>query len=318
MNDFDALFSPTVDIEDKKRVIEDYKPSADKGKGGIYKSIVRFVPWYQNPSQSIINKWSCWLVDPVSGKGKTVDCPSSVGEPSPIRDMFFQLRNSKSVAQQEQSKVFSSRQTFSALVQIIKDENAPELEGKILRYTFGKKIQEKIIAAMKPEFGEPINPFDIFNGAPFAFVITKVMDFNNYDKCAFMNQPCALQWVDENGKMTPMTQKDDKLKILEFLKENSADLSKYAYHPWDDETKNFVNTVIAAVTGHAQQSFNTASVMNQANNGFVSSTVITQPTETFNPSNNPSTDISSENAFGDISELLNDTVTSGSFDDLPF
>ena len=251
-DNYDALFSPQVDMgESAKKNTEDYQVGADKGKGGVYQSVIRFIPWYQNPKNSIQEKWVCWLVDPVTQNGRFVDCPSSVGKPSLLQDMFFKLRKSDSVQEQKKANVFSRRHNFSALIQVIKDEQQPELEGKIMVYRFGKKLWEKINSEMKPVVGEPHNPFDLLNGKIFSLVITKVQEFNNYDQSKFVDKAIPLCMPDPDGKLVPIKPDTDKSVVFNFLKENSPDLSKYAFKEWDTETYDYVNGVIAAVTGQA-------------------------------------------------------------------
>ena len=54
-------------------------------------------------------------------------------------------------------------------------------------YKYGKKIHDKILAAMQPEFQdeEPINVFDLWEGANFKLKIKKVAGFWNYDSSEF-------------------------------------------------------------------------------------------------------------------------------------
>ena len=63
----------------------------------------------------------------------------------------------------------------------------PENEGKVFLYKFGKKIFDKIMEAMQPQFDDEqaINPFDLWKGANFKLKIRKVDGFWNYDKSEF-------------------------------------------------------------------------------------------------------------------------------------
>ena len=72
-----------------------YKPTADQGKDGTYKALIRFVPNPANPRNSLVKKYVHWLTD-ASGEGKLVDSPTSIGEKCPIADAFFKLRKSDS------------------------------------------------------------------------------------------------------------------------------------------------------------------------------------------------------------------------------
>ncbi len=261
---YDALFNPQTEVPDSGTTNnEEYSPSAQKGKNNVYQSIIRFVPWWKNPKQSVIDKWTCWLTDPVTERGRFVDCPSSIGKPSVLQDMFWKLKKSESVALQKKAQIFSRRHSFTALIQVIKDENNPELEGKILAWRFGVKIWEKINAELKPVIGERHDPFDILNGKVFALVITKVKGFNNYDQAKFHDKKVPLCIPNDEGKLVPISPDTDKRKVFEWVKENSPDLDKYSFKEWDQETYDYVNHVIGAVTGEASVSKNYSSLQNK-------------------------------------------------------
>jgi len=256
----DALFNPIVELGETNASNKgDYSPSADKGNNGVYQSIIRFIPYWQNPQKSITEKWVSWLVDPVTTKGKFVDCPSSVGKPSPLQDTYWKLKKSESVQDQKKAEIFSRRHNYACLIQVIKDDHNKELEGKILVWKFGIKVWEKINSELKPPIGDPHNPFDLLKGKLFALKITKVSGFNNYDQSKFVDKVIPLVIPDEKGKLQPITEKTDKQMVFDFLKENSADLSKYSYKEWDQDTHNYVNQVIIAVTGHGNVASNYAS-----------------------------------------------------------
>lgn len=259
--DMDALFHPKIEIKEGKFTSKEgeYRPSADQGKNGVYQSIIRFVTWWQEPHKSYIDKWVCWLVDPVTNRGRTVDCPSSIGKPSPLQDMFFKLRNSESVQMQQKAEIFSRKHSYSALIQVIKDEQNKDLEGKILVWNFGVKVFDKLKAESKPIIGDPNNPFDLLYGKIFSLTITKVKGFNNYDQSKFLDKVIPLLLpISAKGELTsfteehtlkPINDKTSREIVFNFLKENSPDLSEYSYKEWDQETHEYVNQVILAVTG---------------------------------------------------------------------
>ena len=251
--DMNSLFHPKVEIAPEKgaKNTAEYNPSADKGQNGIYKSVIRFVTWWQDPTHSYNNKWACWLVDPVTNRGRMVDCPSSVGKPSPLQDIFFKLRKSDSIQEQKKADIFSRKQVYTAIIQVIKDDQNKELEGKLLIWKFGKKIFEKYEAEKKPVIGEPHEPFDLLDGKAFALVVTKVSGYNNYDQSKFIDKKIPLLIPDAAGALRPINEKTEREVVFEFLKTNSPDLSKYAYKEWDQETHDYVNQVIVAVTGQA-------------------------------------------------------------------
>lgn len=227
--------------EEKKGSLERYRPDAKSGKDNVYKAVIRFIPWWKEPkAKSIMQKWTCWLVDPETNDGKYVDCPSSIGQKSLIQDVYWKLKKSESVAEQKLAEHFSRRQTFASLVQIIKDDNHPEFVGKIMVFQYGIKIHNKIMAEIKPEFGKPHIPFDLFDGKPFFVNIKLVAGFNNYDDCKFLDEKLPFAVDGNTFEKSP----ENIQKIVEYLKENSPDLERYGYQPWTDETREFVNTVI--------------------------------------------------------------------------
>ena len=69
----------------------------------------------------------------------------------------------------------------------LKDPKNPENEGKVFLYKYGKKIHDKILAAMQPEFQdeEPVNVFDLWEGANFKLRMRKVAGYSNYDESVF-------------------------------------------------------------------------------------------------------------------------------------
>ena len=70
---------------------------------------------------------------------------------------------------------------------VVKDPSNPQNEGRVFLYKYGKKIFDKIMDVMQPEFEDetPINPFDLWAGANFKLKIVKKDGFWNYDKSEF-------------------------------------------------------------------------------------------------------------------------------------
>ena len=129
-----------------------YKPTADDGKDGTYKALIRFVPNVENPRNSLIKKYVNWLTGP-DGESKLVDSPSSIGESCPVADAFWKLRKSDSAVDRKASDKLKRREQYVSLVKIIKDPQHPELEGTYKIFKFGYKIKEKIDAELKPSQG---------------------------------------------------------------------------------------------------------------------------------------------------------------------
>jgi hypothetical protein len=241
MENLNDIFNLSLDDfkepERKQSLI--FKPDAKSGKDGVYKAVVRFLPWHQDVKKSVMKKWSSWLTNPATNESKMVDCPSTVGQKSVLQDLYWKFKKSDSVAEQRLADNFSRRQRFASLVQIVKDDNNPEMVGKIMVWPYGVKIFNKLQAEMKPEFGKPHIPFDLFEGKPFLVHITQVAGYNNYDNCRFLDEKMPII-VD--GEKMEKTQ-ESLTKIKAYL-ETSPDLSAYDFQEWNQATEDFVNEVI--------------------------------------------------------------------------
>ena len=217
---------------------EVYKPTADDGKDGTYKALIRFVPNPENPRNSLIQKYVHWLTNS-SGDGKLVDSPSTVGEKCPIADVFWKLRKSDSAVDRKASEKLKRRQQYYALIKIVKDPQNPELEGTYKVFKFGYKIKEKIDAELKPDFGEPTQVFDLFEGKNFELIITRQGDYNNYDKSKFSASKSAIIMGD-----TPAERTKESMAAIKAELETAPSLKSYDYQAWDDATRTFVNDVL--------------------------------------------------------------------------
>lgn len=215
-----------------------YKPSADQGKDGTYKALIRFVPNPENPRNSLVKKYVHWLTN-ASGDGKMVDSPSTVGEKCPIADVFFKLRKSDSAVDRKMSDKLKRREQYFALVKVIKDPQNPDLEGQYKIFKFGYKIKEKIDAELKPNFGEPTQVFDLFEGKNFELVITRQGEYNNYDTAKFSSSTSA---IDLNG--TPAERNAEGMAAIKSELDNAPSLEPFQYKAWDSETRDFVNGIL--------------------------------------------------------------------------
>lgn len=242
MADFDIFNLGVEDVnthqETESSVKEVYKPTADDGKDGTYKALIRFVPNPANPRNSLVQKYVHWLVDS-GGDGRLVDSPSTIGEPCPIADAFFKLRKSDSAVDRKSSEKLKRRQQYYSLIKIIKDPQSPELEGRYMIFKFGYKIKEKIDAELKPDFGEPTQIFDLFEGKNFELIITRQGEYNNYDKSRFSSSTSAIV---VNGE--PAERTKEHMELIKAELESAPDLSQYDYRPWSDDDREFVNGVL--------------------------------------------------------------------------
>lgn len=217
-----------------------YKPYPELGKDGVYKSLVRFLPNITNPKKSKIHQYYVWLKDPVDGANHKAICPSTVGKKSILKDLYWKLKNSASARDQEISKAFSRKEDFYSLIQVVKDSNRPDLEGKIMILKFGRKVNDLIEQQIKPEFGNPSNPYDLFEGKNFGIHVRKVGEWNNYDLCQFVGERMPLM-ID--GQPVEKTEEGREM-VTKYLKTGPLDLDKYDYNDWSEEETDKIMRII--------------------------------------------------------------------------
>lgn len=239
---FDIFNLGVEDVEthqpERTSVNEVYKPTADDGKDGTYKALIRFVPNPENPRKSLIQKYVHWLTNS-NGDGKLVDSPSTIGEHCPIADVFWKLRKSDSAVDRKSSEKLKRRQQYYSLIKIVKDPQNPELEGTYKVFKFGYKIKEKIDSELKPDFGDPTQVFDLFEGKNFELVITRQGEYNNYDKSKFSANKSAIILGD-----TPTERSQESMAAIKTELESAPSLATYDYKSWDEDTRAFVNNVL--------------------------------------------------------------------------
>jgi len=243
MAEFDIFNLSVSDVETHETksansTNEIYKPSADDGKDGTYKALIRFVPNPTNPRNSLVKKYVHWLTD-ANGDGRLIDSPSTVGDKCPIADAFFKLRKSDSAVDRKMSDKLKRREQYYSLIKIVKDPQNPELDGTYKVFKFGYKIKEKIEEETKPAFGEPTQIYDLFEGKNFELIITRQGEYNNYDKSKFSSTRSAIA-ID--GK--PAERNQEAMASIKAELDTAPSLDPYGYKKWDAEALDFVNGIL--------------------------------------------------------------------------
>jgi hypothetical protein len=113
------------------------------------------------------------------------------------------LWNRGDEAGKEQARKQKRRLNYIANIYVVKDPAHPENDGTVRLYKFGKKIFDKINDMMSPEFEDedPINPFDLWEGANFKMKIRNVEGYRNYDKSEFDSVSALSEDDDELEKI---------------------------------------------------------------------------------------------------------------------
>lgn len=266
------LFSPTVDTSkfatEQNGNANEFHPRYSKNPQGVYEAFVRFVPWPKNPNNSIVGKVTSYVENVVTGKKKQIDCVADQWS-CPIASTYHALRKDPNPILQERKKHFSRKQRYSSLVYVIKNPTEPNTEGKILVWSYGQKVFNKIDAIQHPSGGggsllagavEPHNPFDMVNGKAFYVKVVAQETYDNFDNCQFVDKSerderYAIRIPITNGDQTqyyPITAQNlandaFKQQVIAYLNSDAVpSLEPYEYHEWDDETRKFVNDAINA------------------------------------------------------------------------
>ena len=160
-----------------------WKPAVDKAGNGY--AVIRFLPAHANCELPWTQVWSHAFQGP--GGWYIENSLTTIGKDDPVGELNRSLWNSGRESDKDIARKQKRKLSYYANIYVVKDSSNPENEGQVKLYKFGKKIFDKITAAMQPEFEdeEPINPFDFWKGANFKLKIKQVAGFWNYDSSEF-------------------------------------------------------------------------------------------------------------------------------------
>ena len=164
-----------------------WKPTVDKMGNGY--AVVRFLPAAEGQDLPWVRYWDHGFKGP-TGKWYIERSLTTIGQEDPVGQLNSKLWNmsddDKSPTR-KQARDQKRRLHYVANVLVVSDPANPDNEGKVFMYQFGKKIFDKIMDAMQPQYADetPMNPFDFWEGANFKIKIRKVDGWVNYDKSEF-------------------------------------------------------------------------------------------------------------------------------------
>jgi hypothetical protein len=168
-----------------------WKPEMDKSGNGY--AVIRFLPAPEGEDLPWAKLYSHAFQGP--GGWYIENSLTSLNQKDPVGELNRQLWNEggEGSSQREIARKQKRKLSYYANIYVVEDPAHPENEGRVFLYKFGKKIFDKIMAAMQPEFKDesPINPFDFWQGADFKVKIRKVDGYWNYDKSEF-SRPSTL------------------------------------------------------------------------------------------------------------------------------
>jgi len=167
-----------------------WKPEVDKAGNGY--AVIRFLPAPEGEELP----WAKLYTHAFQGTGGWYieNSLTTLGQKDPVSEYNSQLWNSGMESDKEVARKQKRKLSYYANIYVVKDPTNPQNEGRVMLFKFGKKIFDKITAAMQPEFEDetPINPFDFWGGANFKLKIKKVAGYWNYDSSEFDRQSPLL------------------------------------------------------------------------------------------------------------------------------
>ena len=176
-----------------------WKPEVDKTGNGY--AVIRFLPAPEGEDIPWAKIYSHAFQGP--GGWYIENSLTSVGKKDPVSEHNRELWNSGNESDKDTVRKQKRKLSFYSNIYVVKDPANPQNEGKVFLYKYGKKIHDKIVEAMQPEFEDetPINPFDFWAGANFKLKLQKKDGFWNYDKSEF-------------DSVSPLLEDDDALEAL--------------------------------------------------------------------------------------------------------
>ena len=176
-----------------------WKPEVDKTGNGY--AVIRFLPAPDGESLPWVKLFTHAFQGP--GGWYIENSLTTTGGKDPVSEYNRELWNSGDEADKDVVRKQKRKLSFYANIYVVKDPTNPQNEGGVFLYKFGKKIFDKVMDVMQPEFEDEnaINPFDFWQGANFKLKIVKKDGYWNYDKSEF-------------DRVSPLLDDDDALEAL--------------------------------------------------------------------------------------------------------
>ena len=176
-----------------------WKLDVDKSGNGY--AVIRFLPAPNGEDLPFVKLYSHAFQGP--GGWYIENSLTTLGQKDPVSEFNSELWNNGTDAGKDTARKQKRKLTYVSNIYVVKDPTHPENEGKVFLFKYGKKIFDKITAAMQPEFEdeEAIDPFDFWQGANFKLKAKNVAGYRNYDSSEF-------------AAVTPLLDDDDALEEL--------------------------------------------------------------------------------------------------------
>lgn len=225
---------------------KEWKLTLDAQKNGS--AVIRFLPNRSDDELAFVRivnhsfkNQNQWFIE---------NCPSTHGDYDgcPVcqyisdNDLFEKAKANKGGEADKLLGRIGRKQSFWANILVVKDPSAPENEGKVFKFRFGKKIMDKITAAIagNPDLDEPgIAVTCPFGGANFTLKAKKQGDWPNYDDSSF-GVPAPIKDIENEARQK---------EIFEGMSDLRPITAPDQFKPTAELTAKFTKVFGGAATG---------------------------------------------------------------------
>ena len=160
-----------------------WKLDVDKSGNGY--AVIRFLPAPNGEDLPFVKLYSHAFQG--SGGWYIENSLTTLNQKDPVSELNSELWNNGTDAGKELARKQKRKLTYISNIYVVKDPANPQNEGKVFLFKYGKKIFDKLTAAMQPEFEDEqaIDPFDFWQGANFKLKAKNVAGYRNYDSSEF-------------------------------------------------------------------------------------------------------------------------------------
>ena len=168
--------------------------------GGIYESEISFVESFDDFDKNFLSRDEYW----VQFKNEYEKLTGFYQINISVNNFFGKLKEDFLKKYNDKINNIECAHRHYAYVKIINDKENPQLNGQIMLFRYGRKINNMLTAAQS----------DVFNKS-FLLRITMVQNFQNFDKCKFSENNYYIRDINLNVQNIPSLKRLDLIKDFE-------------------------------------------------------------------------------------------------------